>query len=265
MDLKLNKHRTKLCFWFLQRPSLYKQFCRELLSFAKRKQHPTLAISKEAKLWCENLAVDENQSLKLINPSWEFLQFNEEFPLLVKNAFRIIQSLDCNWGGQGNISLNYNLANLFDAKQILETGVAYGWSSLSLLKSLENRGTGSLTSIDMPFWGTNYENQIGCVVPHELRTRWHLIRLPDRDALPKLLKSTKTFDFCHYDSDKSYDGKIWALPRIWNRINTNGIMICDDISDNLAFKDFCENFCLNPIVVKTFDSQVEKFVGIVMK
>ena len=265
MDLKFNKHRAGICFWFVQRPSLYKQFCRELISFIKRKEHPTLAISKEAKHWCEKLAVDENHALKLISPSWKYLQFNEEFPSLVEDAFRIIKSLDCNWGGQGNISLNYNLANLFNAKHILETGVAYGWSSLSLLKSLDQRGTGSLISIDMPFWGTKYENQIGCVIPKKLHNRWQLIRLPDRDALPEILKSAKPFDLCHYDSDKSYDGKIWALPRIWNRINDQGLIICDDISDNLAFKDFCENFSLNPIIVKTYDSQVEKYVGIVVK
>ena len=73
MDLKFNKHRAGICFWFVQRPSLYKQFCREFISFIKRKEHPTLAISKEAKHWCEKLAVDENHALKLISPSWKYL------------------------------------------------------------------------------------------------------------------------------------------------------------------------------------------------
>lgn len=92
-----------------------------------------------------------------------------------------------------------------------------------------------------------------------------LVRLPDQDALLKLLTSDKLFDFCHYDSDKSYDGKIWALPKIWNHMRDNGLIVCYDISHNLAFKDFCESLTLNPIIVKTYGSQVEKFVGIVLK
>ena len=265
MDLKFSKHRIQILVWFLKRPKFYRQFSRETLSYFKRKQHPTSYICEEAIKWCENNSVDEKTGLKSINPNWQFIDFNEKFPGLVNKAFKLINTLNFNWGGQGNLCLNYNIANLLDAKIILETGVAYGWSSLSLLKSLEERGEGSLTSIDMPFWGTNDEKMVGCAVPRELRKNWNLISLPDRDALPKLLKRNVLFDLCHYDSDKSYEGKSWALPRIWKHINKSGILVCDDISDNLAFRDFCNIHQINPIIVKTFDSQIEKYVGIAVK
>ena len=44
-----------------------------------------------------------------------------------------------------------------------------------------------------------------------------------------------------------------------------GILVCDDVNDNLAFKHFCESEKIHPVIVKTFDSQVQKYVGIAVK
>ena len=261
----MNKHRLNILLWFLLRPSLYKQFIREFFSFIKRKEHPSLAISKEAVLWCKQNSCDEESAIKKIDQDWKFYDFNSDFSNLVKNGFKIIKSFDFNWGGQGNTSLNYSLAKNLSARNIIETGVAYGWSSLCLLTYLNESNEGSLISIDMPFWGTKHEDKIGCVIPFEFKKRWILIRLPDRDSIPNLLRKNLTFDLCHYDSDKTYDGKAWALPKLWSMVKKEGILICDDINDNLAFKHFCENEKIDPIIVKTFDSQVEKFVGIAVK
>ena len=117
----------------------------------------------------------------------------------------------------------------------------------------------------MPFWGTKHEDKIGCVIPQEMRSKWRLIRLPDRDSIPKFVRQKSFFDLCHYDSDKSYNGKMWALPKLWRMIKKGGVLICDDINDNLAFKHFCESQNIEPIVVETFDSQIVKYVGIAIK
>ena len=58
---------------------------------------------------------------------------------------------------------------------------------------------------------------------------------------------------------------MWALPKLWRMIKKRGVLICDDINDNLAFKHFCENQNIDPIVVETFDSQIVKYVGIAIK
>jgi len=261
----MSKHRIKILIWFLFRPSLYKQFIREIFSFFKRDEHPSLSYSKEAIHWCEENSCDEESALLRVNPSWKYHDFNKEFPLLVKDGFEIIKSFDFNWGGQGNISLNYSLAKNLNARNIIETGVAYGWSSLCLLTYLKECAEGCLVSIDMPFWGTEHEDKIGCVVPQEMRNKWRLIRLPDRDSIPKFVRQNSTFDLCHYDSDKTYSGKMWALPKLWIMIKKGGVLICDDINDNLAFKHFCESELIEPIIVKTFDSQVVKYVGVAVK
>jgi len=263
--VKISLHRINIILWFLIRPCLYKQFFRELISFFKRKEHPTLQSNEESLKWCESIALDEENAIKKINPTWRFIDFNKRFPDLTAQGFEKIRSFDFNWGGQGNISLNYSIAHHLKATHIIETGVAYGWSSMSLLKAIDVQETGSLTSVDMPFWGTKHEDQIGCVVPQVLKNKWTLIRLPDRDALPKILNDNKKFDMCHYDSDKSYEGKTWALPKLWGKIKTGGVLICDDANDNLAFRDFFNEQTIEPIIAKTFDSQVVKYVGIAVK
>jgi predicted O-methyltransferase YrrM len=106
-------------------------------------------------------------------------------------------------------------------------------------------------------WGVPYQKK--------LKSRWSLISQPDKDGLPKVFKQMPSIDVCHYDSDKSYEGKKWAFPEIWKHLKEDGLLISDDISDNMAFFEFAESVSSRPIVIKTFDTQVEKFVGILEK
>ena len=265
LDLRINSHRLGIIFWFLKRPRLYKQLVRELMSFSKRTTHPTLQKSVEAEILCEKLAVSEKDGFHKIFPDQDYIEISEAHSSSVREAEETVRLKDFNWGGQGNMSLNYNLAKATKARNILETGVAYGWSSLSFLLSLKNRNEGSLVSVDMPFFGVEDEAEVGCAVPEKLKSRWSLISLPDKDGLPKVFKQMPSIDVCHYDSDKSYEGKKWAFPQIWKHLKEDGLLISDDISDNMAFFEFAESVSSKPIVIKTFDTHVEKFVGILQK
>ena len=265
MDLNINRHRIEIIYWFLCRPALYKQFGREFFSFMRRKNHPSLDKNEKAQKWCKTREITEQKALNQICADHEFEDIEIKYSSELANAIKTIQSKNFNWGGQGNISLNYNIANMLKASSILETGVAYGWSSLSFLLSLDERSIGQLTSIDMPFFGTKNEKDIGCVVPDHLRQRWALLRMADKDAIPKVLRKNHSIDLCHYDSDKSYNGKMWTLPRLWAHLRPGGILVCDDASDNLAFKDFSEQINVEPIVINTYDTQVIKHVGLLIK
>jgi predicted O-methyltransferase YrrM len=265
LDLRINSHRLGIILWFFKRPRLYKQLVRELMSFSIRTTHPTLQKSVEAEDLCEKLAVSEKDGFHKMFPDQDYVEISQIHSSAVREAEETIRLKDFNWGGQGNMSLNYNLAEAAKARNILETGVAYGWSSLSFLLSLENRNVGRLVSVDMPFFGVEDESEVGCAVPEKLKSRWFLISLPDKDGLPKVFKQMPSIDICHYDSDKSYDGKKWAFPKIWKNLKKDGLLISDDISDNMAFFEFAESISSRPIVLKTFDTQVEKFVGILKK
>ncbi|RME94825.1 MAG: class I SAM-dependent methyltransferase, partial [Bacteroidetes bacterium] len=100
------------------------------------------------------------------------------------------------------------------------------------------------------------------VIPELLRKNWQLIQLPDRIGLPKAIKLLNgPLDLCHYDSDKSYAGRMWAYPRLWKALKTGGIFVSDDVGDNLGFFNFAEKIQVNPVIVAWND----KYIGILRK
>jgi predicted O-methyltransferase YrrM len=154
----------------------------------------------------------------------------------------------------------YQLADHCQARRVIETGVAYGWSSLALLLSLKKRN-GLLVSTDLPYPGLDNDPYVGCVVPDDLRENWKLLRGPDRQRVPEAIKLVGTLDLCHYDSDKSYPGRMWTYPRLWEALCSGGLFISDDIGDNMGFADFARSVAIEPIVVRSS----EKYIGILVK
>ena len=66
-----------------------------------------------------------------------------------------------------------------------------------------------------------------------------MIRRPDNPGINIALgKAGTKIDLCHYDSDKSWWGRNYAYPILWNSLNFNGLFISDDIQDNLYFAEF---------------------------
>ena len=86
----------------------------------------------------------------------------------------------------------------------------------------------------------NPEKYIGILVKDKkLKTRWHLDINGDEISLPKIkaLLGSEKIDLFHYDSDKSYSGRNFALSALKDKFKSNCIIIFDDIQDNLHFKD----------------------------
>lgn len=163
-------------------------------------------------------------------------------------------------GGAGALDLIFNINEYLQSTSAVETGVAYGWSSLAVLLSVGERN-GMLYSSDMPYLGKENGQFVGCVVLSDMKKNWKLFRFADRESLPKIFKVQDEIDFAHYDSDKSYNGRIWAYPFLYQHLRTGGILMSDDIGDNSAFMDYCAQNNFKPTVVK-FDG---KFAGFVVK
>lgn len=74
-------------------------------------------------------------------------------------------------------------------------------------------------------------------------------------------------DLCHYDSDKSYEGRAWAYPLLWKHLRSGGLMISDDIGDNTAFRDFAAECEVEPVVILAAGSggAGSRYVGILVK
>lgn len=68
-------------------------------------------------------------------------------------------------------------------------------------------------------------------------------------------------DLVHYDSDKSWYGRAYGIPLLWDALRSGGFFICDDIQDNLYFKYFVKSKNLSFCVI---ESNV-KFVAVIKK
>lgn len=252
------KSRAATIFWYLKNPTYYKQFLR--LFYLKFLPDSNENTRKESTEWCEKQCIDTFELTKQLAIE-KAIPIEEKYPEIFKNATKKVANLPVKMGGSGAISVLYYLAEYIQAERVIETGVAHGWSSLALLLSLSKREGSKLISTDMPYAKMGNEHYVGCVVPENFKSQWHLIRKPDISALPEALKIMPEFDLCHYDSDKSYRGKMWALPKLWKNLRDGGILISDDIGDNLAFLHFSQKIKKEPYVVK-FKNQ---FVGVIIK
>jgi len=251
-------NKILLIFWFIFRPKYYLHF----FSLIKRKflyNHDTPINTKRAHDWAKANAIPYIEALKTLNIQGEPVGLDDVSILEGRN---LEAKSSVKMGGPGHIHLLYDCVKLLKAQNVVETGVAYGWSSLSILKALSQNGKGKLYSVDMPYPTKKNENDVGIVVPHYLRKNWLLIRKPDRPGIIEALDfADGKIDLCHYDSDKSWWGRNYAYPILWRSLNSKGLFISDDIQDNLYFSEFVEKNSFNFAVVE-FDG---KFIGLIRK
>ncbi len=257
MSNPLEKVKTML--WFLKNPTHVPQ----LFQLMKRAKNAKLEETRqESTDWCKSMScsMDEAYNKLGINPQSKDLL--ELYPEYIKEAKQIEQNCPVKMGGEGAISFVYNICRAFQVKYAMESGVAYGWSSLAILLALKDEGDAFLVSNDMPYIKMNNEDYVGCIIPEELRINWRLQRLPDIKGIPRALKKMKQpLDLFHYDSDKSYTGRLWSSPLIWNQLKSGGLFISDDINDNLAFKHFAESVNIVPVIIE----HNNKYVGVLIK
>ena len=131
----------------------------------------------------------------------------------------------------------YFICRILKPKIIVETGVAYGLSSLYILKALQNNNSGKLYSIDSVFRPWHSENMIGSIIPENLKTNWNLILGSSNKVLPDLFDKLSQVDIFIHDSLHTYKNMMFEFECALNNIK-NGMIISDDILDNDAFHDF---------------------------
>ena len=251
-------------FWFLKRPRLYRDLGGTLRNFAM-KRFVSADAKEEIDRWCEQRAVSRSEAMIKLFGKEALEPLSERFKDIFEKAEDIARRCPVRMGQAGNLELLYETAEHLQAERVIETGVAYGWSSLAILLSLKNRGDSQLISTDMPYIDRASIGHVGCVVPEELRGQWRIIHYPDRLALPEALGELPILDMCHYDSDKSVKGRRWAYSLLWAALREGGIFISDDVSDNGAFRDFCIGIGEEPMIVRDSGSEAGKYAGILVK
>ncbi len=256
---KQNKFKT-LLFYLLWYSRNYKYFFNFLFILINKIKN---IFSGKEKIKVKKKHLKKNISaikfVKKILKKKDLIDFGSKRIYL--NRKRILKSKIKYYGGAADLNLIYNISSITRPKNILESGVALGWSSLAFLQAIKENKIGCLSSIDMPYMDKNKVSYVGLAVPSELKKNWKLYKYPDRVILKSLIKKGIKFDIVHYDSDKSYYGRMWFYKKIWSHIRRGGFFISDDVKDNYAFIDFAKYVNKNYYLIKS----KKKFSGIIIK
>ena len=216
---------------------------------------------KLANQWCAQHAIEISEIDKRLPFKVDLKDPETEFPVIFRDAFERVKTCPVKLGGAGNLILIYSLACALEPRRIIESGVAYGWSSLAFLLAINHLDEARLFSVDMPYLVLQNDEWVGIAVPPDLHPKWKLYRLPDRKGLPIALRTAGSINLAHYDSDKSASGRAFGYQEIWRALCPGGVLISDDVSDNLAFRDFTNAVERTPIVI----AQDTKYQGVLVK
>ena len=208
----------------------------------RRVRHPrSHSTASRARSWAEARAESaEVFACSLDAQLWdEAGVFETEFS---RGATDLLSELPIRLGGPGHYRLVYFLVRHLRPAAALETGVAAGFTTAAVLTALDKNGEGFLHSSDLPYFRIqDPEKYVGVVVPEHLKGRWALHLGSDRSNLPEILEDTKTFDFVHYDSDKSYEARAATMELVDTHLSPGAVIVIDDIGDNFHFRDWTAN------------------------
>ena len=256
---------------YIHRPMLWPHFYRLFIKKIERFFHHDInsedKIAMEqirTKEYLEERAITLDVALKNLNNLYESQEFYKKHETILteaKEKANVHKSKLGDLGGATNLSLIFFVSEMLQANNVVETGVAYGWSSLSILLSITNRPNSMLWSVDLPYLEIKNDNWVGSVVPKYMNPNWKLFKCADRDGLPRIFNKVKEIDLAHYDSDKTYEGRLYGYKKLWAHLRIGGALISDDIGDNMAFIHFCDLVKRDPTIIKDNN----KFQGIIFK
>lgn len=217
-------------------------------------------LSQERNMeWLRSQAVDFQEVARSLDPVL-WAEAEEYARRLDAHADAVLSQIPYDLGGGGAYPFLYFLTRLRRPKVVVETGVAAGYSSHAFLSALNDNGEGRLYSSDFPYFRLpNPERFVGVLVNEELRGRWELFIDGDEANIPRILSRVERVDLVHYDSDKSYSGRVSALARLQPRMAPGGIILMDDLHDNSHFHDLVTSGSAGPWSVLDFRG---KYVGV---
>lgn len=146
----------------------------------------------------------------------------------------------CHDSGPGFARAAWCVARHLQAERVVETGVARGITTRFVLEALARNDRGRLWSVDLPPLLAGWGAQVGSAVPAELRHRWTYVRGSSRRRLPSLLSELPGIDVFIHDSLHTERNMRFEMELAWPSIRPGGILIADNIIDNLAFEAFIE-------------------------
>jgi predicted O-methyltransferase YrrM len=254
-------HKFQSASYYLSRPRFWSHFCHRGLGYLGPREGGTEVTTATA--WARKQAKPAAQTLAFLNIVSDAATPLPRFPVgEMQAAADRVRTTGARMGGGASVDLLYAMTVLTKPRTVVETGVAFGWSSLAILKAFAENGDGRLASVDRPYPGDKTELFVGAAVPDRLKQPWTIIREPDRNGLRRALKLfPEGLDMAHYDSDKTLYGRRFGYRVLWSGLKEGGLFVSDDIQDNLAFAQFVKEQAAPFGVIETDG----KFVGLAVK
>ena len=200
-------------------------------------------FKKNNKNYNLNKHIDFKNIVKKINNNKTMLkqgQNNRKYKIILNNQNIMKMS------GASSISLIYKIIREKKPKNILETGVAYGWSSYSILLAILHNKLGKLISIDLPYPLMNEKRNIGMVVPKKLTRKWKLIFGRDTDGIKIALSCAAiiTTLLAAWIKKENYAGRIQETDRYLQKIQKLTTecdhILSQDVDHRISYQDYVE-------------------------
>lgn len=163
-------------------------------------------------------------------------------------------------GSSELVSLVYAICRLTHPENVVETGVANGFTTAAVLQALHENDKGVLQSIDLPHLHPNATTSIGAAVEPGLQGRWTLHLGPAELMLPRVLKSLPEVDVFIQDASHSVRGQLAEYRKSWPRIKRGGILVSDDVG--IGFLRFAAEVGVEPIYI---EQPKEAPIGVLVK
>lgn len=240
-----------------------------MLQPVRRLKQPVTHIKRRLKkrrgnVWCANRA-EPVELLQDFNAElWE--EAKGVNVALKERADNVLAGLEyLQLGGGGDCRLLYFLTRFTEATTVVETGVAAGWSTTAILWGLqtndcpEARLWSSELPYDRPDIVDDYSPYVGILVDQGSKKLWNVLLEGDKQNIPKILSEVPEIDLFHYDSRKTRRAKDETLDLVLPHMKPGGVIVVDDIGDNLQFRDWTKR---NSFSYRVFKCD-EKFVGVV--
>lgn len=132
---------------------------------------------------------------------------------------------------------------------VVETGVALGFTTATILAALEDNHRGRLHSIDLPGLQYGPSEEVGAVVPDHLRHRWSLQLGDSKRLLGPLVEVLGRVDVFLHDAWHTYSSMLREYRTVWPVMPSGGVLISDDV-DNPAFVEFAAEVSAEPFLVR---------------
>ncbi len=136
--------------------------------------------------------------------------------------------------------LAYLLCRALERETVLETGVAYGVTSATILAALHRNGKGVLHSVDLPPIADRASlRYIGTMIPAQYKSRWYLHLGDSKRVLPSLFaKSIGEVGLFIHDSANIDRVQQREMEMVWPHMASGGGMVLNNIGRNAAFSNF---------------------------